>query len=172
MIQVFNNPFLADFIQVAAQLPEDERKQLEAFTGHPYTVDGAAIGNFTVAGPKWVVKEAKTKKAFDAGRATPIMVGGFAPVRPGVWHDFLLSTPAAWDEKHYFAMTRIVRRIMDAMLRSGQAHRLQTVVPAARIESRPELLKWYKIIGYNNEGLCYGYCANGADAIAFARVKH
>lgn len=172
MIQVFNNPFLSDFLYVTSRLPEDERKQLEAFSGYPYTIDGAAVGGFTAQGPKWVVKEAADQEAFNVGLSIPIMIGGFTPERPGVWRDFLISTPQAWDEKHFFAMTRICRRIMDAMLRSGEAHRLECVVPAPRLESRPELERWYTLLGYNKEGLRYGYCANGADAVAFARVKH
>lgn len=161
MIEVFNNPFLGQFIHVCARMPKDERAQIEAMSGAEYDVDGAAIGNFTVPGPKWVITADKS----------PIVIGGFVPQRPGVWRDFLLTTPDAW-EKHWFAVTRICRRAMDAMLYSKQAHRLECVVPAARVQSRPELAKWYKILGYNQEGLRYGYCANGADALAFSRVRH
>lgn len=170
MIQVFTNPFLADFIQIAARLPDDERAQVEAFSGAPFDIDGVAIGNFTVPGPKWVAKIAETEEAFKAGLAQPIAIGGFVPMRPGVWRDFLLSTPEAWE--HWFPLTRTCRRAMDGILASGVCHRLECVVPAVRVKSRPELVKWYKVLGYNEEGLRYGYCANGADAIAYARVKH
>jgi RimJ/RimL family protein N-acetyltransferase len=160
MIQVYNNPFLLDYIKVCAAMPQDEREQLEAFTGEPYSIDGAAVGNFSVPGPKWVIKLDDE----------PIAVGGFVPQRLGVWRDFMLTTPTAW--QHWFAVTRICRRAMDAMFASGQAHRLECIVPAARIASRIELVKWYKILGYNKEALHYGYCANGADAVSFSRVKH
>lgn len=170
MITVFNNPFLADFIQVAANMPEDERKQLEQFTGEKYDIDGVAIGNYTAPGPKWVIKVGDDQEAFNLGLARPIVVGGFVPQRPGVWRDFLLTTPDAWE--HWFAVTRICRRVMDAMLISGQAHRLECIVPVSRLEKRPELEKWYKVLGYNKEGLHHGYCADGADAISFARVRH
>lgn len=170
MIKIFTNPFLADFIQVAARMPEDERAQIEAFSGEKFDIDGAAIGNFCVAGPKWVAKVAADDEAFAIGLATPIAVGGFAPCRPGVWRDFLLSTDEAW--AHWFPLTRACRKAMDAMFASGQAHRLECVVPAARVQSRPELSKWYRVLGYNEESLRYGYCANGADAIAYSRVKH
>lgn len=157
MIQVYNNPFLIDFIKVCAKMPQDEREQLEAFTGEPYDIDGAAVGNFTAPGPKWVIKVDDE----------PIIVGGFVPQRPGVWRDFLLTTPEAWD-KHWFSVTRICRRVMDAMLLSGQAHRLECITPA----SREKAFKWYRVLGYNKEGLHPGYCANGADAVSFARVRH
>lgn len=172
MIKIFTNPFLADFIQVAANLPEDERAQIEAMSGEKFTIDGAALGNFLVPGPKWVAKIGATEEEFASGLATPIAVGGFAPQRPGVWRDFLMNTPAAFDNAHWFALTRACRRAMDAMFISGQAHRLECLVPAPRVQSRPELAKWYRVLGYNEEGLRYGYCANGTDAIAYSRVKH
>lgn len=171
MIKVFTNPFLVDFIQVAARMPDDERSQIEAMTGVKYDIDGAAVGNFIVPGPKWVVKFGENEEAFENGTAVPLVVGGFVQQRPGVWRDFMLTTPEAWTD-HWFTVTRVCRRAMTAMLRSGQAHRLECIVPAVRVQSRPELEKWYSVLGYNNEGLRYGYCANGADAIAFSRVKH
>lgn len=161
MIKVYTDPWLLDFLKVCANVPQDEREQLEAFTGEPYTVDGAAIGNFTVPGPKWVIK-------WDD---EPIVVGGFAPQRPGVWRDFMLTTPDAWS-KHWFPSTRIARRAMDAMFVSKQAHRLECIAPAARLAARPQILDWYRVLGYNREATLSGYCANGADAILFSRVNH
>lgn len=159
MITVYHSPLLLDYIKVCAQLPDDERKQITALTGYEYDIDGAAIGNFTVAGPKWVIKLGDD----------PLAIGGFVPQRPGVYRDFMLTTPTGW--KHGFALTRICRRIMDAMLLT-EAHRLETIVPAARLSSRPELERWYKVLGYNKEAPLYGYCADGADAWSFSRVKH
>ena len=171
MIQVFNNPFLADFLYVASQLPQDEREQIEAMNGVKYEIDGVAVGNYMVPGPKWVIKVGNEFQ-FEQGLAVPIVVGGFVQQRPGVWQDFLLTTPMAFLKENAFHVTRACKRAMDAMLYSGQAHRLECIVPAARVESRPELVRWYKLLGYNKEGLRYGYCANGADAIAFSRVRH
>lgn len=171
MLKIFNNPFLGDFIQIAARLPQDERLQIEAMCGSAYDVDGAALGNYMAPGPKWVAKLADTDEQFDAGESLAICVGGFTEQRPGVWRDFLLTTPEAFPA-HAVAITRFCRKAMDAMLESGQAHRLECVTPASRLQSRPELEKWYKILGYNKEALRYGYCANGADAVAFSRVKH
>jgi hypothetical protein len=160
-IQVYTDPWMVDFLKVCAAMPPDERAQLEAFTGEPYSIDGAAVGNFTVAGPKWVVK----------WQEEPIVIGGFVPQRPGVWRDFMLTTPGAWDE-HWFPITRIARRAMNAMFLSKQAHRLECIAPAQRLAARPAIEDWYKVLGYNREATLYGYCANGADAVLFSRVKH
>jgi hypothetical protein len=161
VIHVYTNPLLLDFVKVCLSMPQDERDQLEAFTGEKYDIDGAAVGNFTVPGPKWVVKS----------NEEPICIGGFVPQRPGVYRDFMLTTPAAWG-KHWFAVTRIARRAMDGMLRSRMAHRLECIAPAQRLASRPCIEKWYSIIGYNKEAALYGYCANGSDAVMFSRVRH
>jgi hypothetical protein len=161
MIKVYTDPWLIDFLTVCANMPQDERDQLEALTGETYSVDGAAIGNFTVLGPKWVIKSDEV----------PIVVGGFVPQRPGVWRDFMITTPDAW-EKHWFVITRIARRAMNAMLLSKQAHRLECIAPAARLAARPQIVDWYRVLGYNREATLSGYCANGSDAVLFSRVKH
>lgn len=161
MIHVYTNPSMLDFLKIAARMPEDERKQVEAASGEPYDIDGVAVGNYCAPGPKWVIK------ADDV----PIVVGGFVPQRRGVWQDFLLTTPEAWTD-HWFVVTRVCRRSMNAMFQSGEAHRLQCVVPVKRMEERPKLWEWYKVLGYHKEGLHHGYYASGADAYSFARVKH
>ena len=156
MIRVYTDPLLLDFLKLAVAMPEDERRQLEAFTGQSYDIDGAAVGNFTVPGPKWVIKVGDE----------PIVVGGFAEQRPGVWRDYMLTSPRAWTE-HWFAVTRICRRIMDAMLISEQAHRLECISHA----SRAQAFGWYRVLGYEQEGILRKYCANGDDAVMFSRVR-
>ena len=161
MIQTYTDPLLLDFIKVCLNMAPNERECFEALTGEKYNVDSIAVGNFIVAGPKWVIR------ADDEA----IVVGGFVPQRPGVWRDFMINTVDAW-EKHWFHVTRVARRAMDAMLSSGQAHRLECITPAARLAARPEIEAWYKIMGYTREATLWRYCANGADAVIFSRVKH
>jgi hypothetical protein len=158
MIHIYTQPTLWDFIRVVCQMPQNERDNFEALTGEKYNVDSIAVGNFTVLGPKWVIK------ADDE----PICIGGFVPQRPGVWRDFMINTPAAW-EKHWFPVTRICRRAMTAMFASKQAHRLECVSLAAR-DAR--IFRWYETLGYNLEATLYGYCASGADALLFSKVRH
>lgn len=158
MIVTYTDPLLLDFIKVCINMPQDEREQLEAFTGEPYDIDRAAVGNYSVPGPKWVIK------ADDV----PICIGGFVPQRPGVYRDFMLTTPQAWEKEYWFTVTRMARRAMDSMLMSKMAHRLECVSH----HSRTKAFKWYDVLGYNKEATLYGYCANGADAVMFSRVKH
>jgi hypothetical protein len=159
MIEVIDNPLLLDYVKVLIELPPDEIAQIEDMTGHQFDVDGAAVGCWSVKGPKWSIRWA----------GVPLVVGGFHELRPKVWQDFLLTTPKAWTE-HWFPITRICRKIMDSMLSTGAAHRLECVVPTARVSSRPELVKWYKVLGYNHEATLHKYCVSGADAEIFSRV--
>lgn len=158
MITVYTNPIAMDFISVAINLSQNERDNLEAMTGEPYEVDGCALGAFMQPGPKW---------AFHDSTGVPLVVGGFVPQRPGVWRDFMLTTPAAWSEANWFAVSRNCRRIMDHMLTSGAAHRLECVTSASRTNAH----KWYRILGYKKEARLHKHCADGSDAVIFSRVE-
>lgn len=161
MIQVYTNPMLLDYVKVCILMPEDERQQIEAFVGEKYDIDSVAVGNFMVPGPKWVIKTSDDH---------PLCVGGFKQQRPGVWRDYMLTTPEAWEKRYAFSVTRTCKRVMDAMFSSYQAHRLECIAPAARLVQRPELIRWYRHLGYISEGVRKGYCADGSDAMAFART--
>ena len=162
MIQVFSDPILLDYIKICVLMPEDERSQVEMLSGQNYDIDAVAVGNFMVPGPKWVVKVEND----------PLCVGGFKQQRPGVWRDYMLTTPQAWEKKYWFTVTRVCRRAMDSMFQSKLAHRLECLTPASRLEQHPKLWAWYELMGYHKESVRYGYCANGSDAVAFARVSH
>jgi hypothetical protein len=158
IVNAYSNPFLLDFLIVAEKVPQDERDQLEAFTGEKYNAEAAAVGAWSQPGPKWVFKT-------DAGQ--PLSVAGYVQQRPGVWRDFMINTPEAFGE-HWFSVTRHGIRIMNAMFQSGQAHRLECVSLASRTKAH----KWYGVLGLHKEGILRGYCASGADAVIFARCKH
>jgi hypothetical protein len=162
MIQVYNNPLLLDFVKCAILMPQDERDQVRAFSGEEFDIDGCAVGCYTQLGPKWVAKDDNE----------PLVVGGFVPQRPGVWRDFLLTTPNAWLPGNAFRITLGCRRVMNAMFKSGEAHRLECIVPESRISSRPELVEWYRVLGYQQEATLRAYLADGSNAVVFARVGH
>jgi hypothetical protein len=152
---------LLDAIRVVLAANEDQQEHFIAMTGQAWDIDSVAMGGFQTAGPKWSIH-------IDG---SPVAVGGFAYQREGVYRDWFIFTPAAFEPRNYMAVTRLCRRLMDRVLRSI-AHRLECIVPAARVEASSKLAKWYKILGYNKEALLYGYCANGADAVCYSRVKH
>jgi hypothetical protein len=162
MIEIRQDPYLMDFLFVAARLPQDERDQIEAFSGLPFEIDGAAIGAFMAPGPKWV--------AMKDGQ--PVSVGGFVQERRGVWRDFMMNVKGAFDDPAYASfITRHCRKILDAMFRSGQATRCECIVPLQRITDRPELVRWYKVMKYRQDAVIPAYLANGYPAVIFGRVR-
>lgn len=162
MITTYTDPLLLDYVKVCILMPPDEREQVELLSGQKYDIDAVAVGSYMVLGPKWVIKIGDS----------PLVVGGFKQNRPGVWRDYLLTTPQAWEAGFWFTITRTCRKVMDSMFISKTAHRLECIVPSVRLHKRPELIKWYRFLGYRAEGTRYGYCSDGSDAIAFARVQH
>jgi hypothetical protein len=160
MIQIYNNPTLLDFLMIANRLPDDEMEQFCALTGQEkYIADYAAINCFMCPGPKWV---------FKLEDGTPLSVGGYTPTRPGVCIDFMMNTPESFSPRYWYTVTRNVRRIMDNMLAIGGAHRLECISLASRTKAR----EWYGVLGLHFEGTMHGYCANGADAVLYSRVRH
>jgi hypothetical protein len=154
-VTTYKDPGLVDFLQVAHKLPEDEREQYEAFAGEPFNPERVAAAYSLRPGPRWVL----------VAGGEPIVVAGFDMIRPGVWQDWLFSTPEAWTV-HWRSVTKISRRVMDAMLRTS-AHRLQCVSLASRIHAH----RWYRPLGLELEGTLRGYGVNGEDALIFSRLR-
>ena len=152
---------LLDAIRVALAATQDQREHFKTMTGTEWDIDGVALGGFQSVGPKWSIH-------IDGA---PVAVGGFAQQRPGVYRDWFIFAPVAFEKANWRTVTRLCRKLMDWVLQNG-AHRLECLVPFGRVESRPQLAKWYKLLGYNKEALLYGYCANGADAFCYSRVRH
>jgi hypothetical protein len=151
-------PILEDFGHLARHMRPDEIEQFMAMSGlAEYVPDVAARALSMQGGPTWAVID-------DANRA--VLVGGFQPVRPGVFEAWLAGTMECW-EKHGRAFTRICRREIDALLADG-AHRVQITALASRAGAH----EWYERgLGMQREGVLRAYCADGQDAIMFARVS-
>ena len=155
-LELATNPQLIDFLMVADNLCADERDQYESATGGRYDPQQMALSHITLPGPKWVL--------FDEGK--PIAIAGYLMQRPGVWRDWMLTTPECWMPENWFSVTRHVRRVMDMMLKD-HAHRLECVSKAGRERAH----KWYRCLGLVSEGTLSGWGADGCDAVLFARVR-
>jgi len=155
MLVVYRNPSLIDFLRVADNLCPDEREQYEAFTGETFDAQRVAAAYAYTPCPQWVI----------CNKEGPVVIAGFNQLRPGVWQDWMFSTPEAWSQ-HWRGVTKIARRALDAMLRED-AHRLQCVSLASRIHAH----RWYRPLGLEQEGTLRGYGVNGEDAIMFARLR-
>ena len=146
---------LLDMLMVCSAIPKDEQDQFEAFAGMDYDYEFAAMHWYQTPGPKWTI----------VAYGRPIVVAGFTALRPGVWQDWLFSTPLAW-EGYWRSVTKFSKRVMDEMLQGG-AHRLQCVSLASRIQAH----KWYGALGLGLEGTLRGYGARGEDALMFSRLR-
>lgn len=151
-------PIVEDFCHIARHMRADEIDQYLALTGLPeYVPDVAARSLVASPGKTFVMVDR-------AG--LPVLVGGFAPVRRGVFEGWLAGTDQGW-ATHWRAMTKVCRGLMDDLLANG-AHRIETFALASRTAAHD----WYeRSLLMQREGVMKGYFSDGQDAIVFARVK-
>lgn len=149
---------IEDLAYLARNMRPDEIAQDLAMTGAAeYDPQQAILKMAAVHGPKFVL----------LADGVPVVAGGFWQVRPGVWEGWQLGTMAGW-EKHWRAITKITRRLNDRMLAEPNVHRLQLYGQAGRDKT----FEWYeRSLGYQREATLSRYCANGDDAVLFARIK-
>lgn len=151
-------PLVQDYAYIAERLRPDEREQFTAFTG----MDDY---NPNVAARAWILTGGLAYTLIDRdGR--PFALGWFEQIRPGVWETSGIGTPEGW-ARHWRAITKESRRRMAALF-AGGAHRIQIVALASRTEAHG----WYERgLQMQREGVLRGYCANGADAVIYARTR-
>jgi hypothetical protein len=151
-------PQLADYLYLAQRMRPDEQAQFLALSGlTTYDADTAARALALSTGPSWVL-------VGDDG--LPVLAGGFEPERPGVWVGWQVGTLEGWAQ-HWRAITRMTRRINDDMLARDDCHRLQIIA----VTGRDKACEWYERgLGYVREAVLRRYCADGQDAISYART--
>lgn len=147
---------LVEMLRICYALPSDEREQWEAFAGRAYDAEAVAAEFHLRPGPKWTIMEGEL----------PVLAAGFTELRDGVWQDWALTTPVAWESRRWMTVTKIVRRVMDGMLQD-HGHRLQCVSLASRIQAH----RWYRVLGLELEGTLRAYGVHGEDALMFSRLR-
>jgi hypothetical protein len=151
-------PIVEDYCHIARHMRADEIAQYLALTGlQEYVPDVAARSLVACDGQAFVMVDRE---------GLPVLVGGFSPVRHGVFEGWLAGTEDGW-AKHWRAMTKVCRRLMDDLL-ATDAHRIETFA----LTSRTAAHEWYERgLLMSREGVMKGYFSDGQDAIVFARVK-
>lgn len=151
---------LLDCIKVCYDLPESEQQQITALGGGAFDPEREAVKLFNA--PELF----KFCAIVDAGQDdTALAVGGYVPLRQGVYRSYMLATNKAWAE-YGRQVTVTVRRIMREMLKE-HAHRLETVALANRYDA----CKWYSSLGMRCEGTLAGYGVGGEDAVVYAITR-
>lgn len=148
---------LRDFAWVADRMRPDEIDQWLAKTGSPtYSADACA---------RAMANAANTFALIDPA-GYPVGVGGFEPLRPGVYELWAAGTVDGWD-RHWRAITLECARMIRRLFADG-AHRVQTVALASRTQAH----EWYERgLGLHREAEHPGWFANGATGVTFARTR-
>ncbi len=157
-VTVTDQVLIEDLAYLARNMRPDEIEQDLAVTGAAeYDPQQAILRMATVTGPKILV----------LADNVPVVAGGFWQVRPGVWEGWQLGTMDGW-AAHWRTITKVTRRLNDEWLARPDVHRLQLY----GLTGRDKTFEWYeRSLGYRREATLSRYCANGADAVLFARVK-
>lgn len=151
-------PLVQDFAYIAERMRPDEREQFVAFTGvERYDANMAARSYVLSGGLAYALIDRQDK---------PFAIGWFEELRPGVWEVTGIGTPDGW-KRYWRAITKQSRMRMDDLI-AGGAHRIQILALASRTDAH----RWYERgLGMQREGVLRGYCANGDDAVIYARVR-
>jgi hypothetical protein len=151
-------PLVEDYATIAKTMRPDEIAQFLAMSGmREYVPDIAAKAWINSPGPAFVVVDRDNK---------PLAVSGFTPVHDGVYEAWAAAPLRTW-QRHWRAVTKYCVRQMSALL-EADAHRIQICALATRTEAHA----WYeKGLHMTREGLLRAYCADGSDAVMFARVR-
>jgi len=149
---------LGDIMHVCCQLRDDEWDQFVAL-GYPKDIDAAIARCYSFHGPKWAFVDDET----DADKA--LVVGGFIPLRAGVYSSWFLGTKAAWSLYGRDITEMAAERVRWA-LRNG-AHRIETVCLASRKLAQ----RWYQTVGLRLESTMQGFCVDGSDAVLYVATK-
>ena len=146
---------LGDIMTVCCDLRSDDWDQVEKFVGKR-DVDTLINQCFNFAGPKW---------AFVNEHDIAVVVGGFIPIRAGVYQTWFLVSKRGWSYSE--AVTAMAAERLDFMMKNG-AHRLETLCLA----SRKKALTWYGMIGLEFEATLKQFCVDGSDAVLYVRVSN
>ena len=149
---------LVDLLMVCQALPEDEIRQIEAFTGNPYDPEQLAVSTYSNDGIKWTCRIKETGE--------PIVVAGFFQVGVSTWRSFMLATDRAWAEFGR-EVTDHCKEVVDSVAGSEEFIRIETI----SLEGREKAQTWYPLIGLEYESTLRSYGANGENALMYVRVN-
>lgn len=154
------DPTVFDVGWLSERMREDEIAQWCALTGHAtYDPNLAARAIVATMGP--------LAFAVVGSDNLPVAVGGFTEDRPGVFQTWMVGTADGW-ARHWRGITKHSRKVMDGLLASGRAHRIQTHALAGRRAAHV----WYERgLGMTREGTLRRYFADGQDAVVFSKVR-
>src|SRR5690606_11769877 len=96
---------------------------------------------------------------------TPACAGGWEQIKPGIWQSWMVGTVRGWEEM-WIDIHRTTRFVIEQLVDSGMARRLQTSALASRTHAH----RWYERFGMVYEGTMKGLGENGEDVVWYGRA--
>lgn len=156
---VIGTPNMMDLLRVCCRPQEDEVEQYIAMTGEDWIVDDVATDLYMKTGPKFVGLLEEDD--------TPIAIGGFDLLLPGVWNTWMICSEGVWED-YGRDITYHCNETMKLMFAQGKARRIQTLCLA----SREKACKWYeKGLRMERESIARNYGAQGEDIACYVRFR-
>ncbi len=149
---------LGDVLWTACHLRDDEWDQIEKFGG-ARDIDALVMRAMSYPGEKWAFVDEVTNVD------NALVVGGFIPVRAGVFSSWFLVTMQGWS-LYGRDVTAMAAERVRYKLASG-AHRIETLCLASRTAAQ----KWYPATGLQFESTLKSFCVDGSDAVMYVAVK-
>lgn len=151
-------PLVEDYAYIAKRMRPDEIEQFLAMSGlSTYVPDTAARAWSASTGPTFALIDRDNR---------PVAVAGFEPIRAGVYEAWAAASMEGW-ARYWRAFTKTCRREMDRLFANG-AHRIQICALASRTQAHG----WYeKGLRMQREGVHARFCADGSDAVMYARTR-
>lgn len=130
-------------------------------TGKPFEPSRVAtqLALMALPGLVWTFYE------WSPGPATPVAVGGFTPVRPGVLQTWFMHNPGAWARGH--DISELVAQCYFDAFKDQTVRRIETVTLASRTRARA----WYEHLGLTCESTACKASASGADLVTYVALR-
>lgn len=141
-------------------IPED-RELYRELTGRPFEPAkvAAQLALMALPGLVWTFYE------MAPGPVTPVAVGGFTPVRPGVLQTWFMHNPGAWARGH--EISELVAQCYFDAFKDQTVRRIETVTLASRTRARA----WYEHLGLTCESTACKASASGADLVTYVALR-
>jgi hypothetical protein len=146
-------PTLHGLLQLAQQLPDEEREVYEALTGEKFDPERYAAQTFLAPGIHHM--------GLRYG-AEPVFAGGFLPNGEGVYRTWFCAPEWAW-KAHGNQITLICDGFIRGMLAAKLAQRVETVTLASHTRAR----QWYEKLGLKYESTLHGPNSGSTDAVVY-----
>lgn len=147
-------PTLSGLLQLAEQLPPDERDVYEALTGEKFDAERYAAQIFLAPG----IHHMGVRYG-----AEPVFAGGFLPHEEGIYRTWFCAPEWAW-KAHPGQISLICSQFIRGMFASKLAQRIETVTLASHTRAR----QWYEKLGLKYERTIHGPNSGSTDAVVYA----